>query len=105
MPDQAWDLVTARTADLRALQGALTLLTWDQETYLPPKGARARGEQLAALQGLYHEKLTAPELGDLIARAEQGPLYPDASAAEGMAVRRRRGARRSARSASTATGR
>ncbi len=88
MPDQAWDLVTARTADLRALQGALTLLTWDQETYLPPKGAEARGEQLAALQGLYHEKLTAPELGDLIARAEQGPLYPDASAAEGAGARK-----------------
>ena len=52
MPEKAWDLVTARTADLRALQGAITLLTWDQETYLPPKGAEARGEQLATLQGL-----------------------------------------------------
>ena len=88
MSDQAWDLLTSRTADLRALQGAITLLTWDQETYLPPKGAEARGEQLAALQGLYHEKLTAPELGDLLARAEQDPLTPILSPAGGEGARK-----------------
>jgi carboxypeptidase Taq len=86
MPETAWDLVIARTADLRALQGALTLLAWDQETYLPPKGAEARGEQLAALQGLYHEKLTAPELGDLLARAE-ADLPRDGEAREAAALR------------------
>jgi Zn-dependent M32 family carboxypeptidase len=71
MSENAWELVAARMADLRALQGAVTLLTWDQETYLPKAGAEARGEQLSALQGLYHEKLTAPELGDAIESAGQ----------------------------------
>lgn len=73
MPEKDWELVEARTADLRALQGAITLLTWDQETYLPRLGTGARGEQLAALQGLYHEKLTAPELGEAMAAAEDSP--------------------------------
>ncbi|HEX9289631.1 MAG TPA: carboxypeptidase M32 [Anaeromyxobacteraceae bacterium] len=70
MPDTPWDLLAARMADLRALQGAIAILSWDQETYLPPKGAPARGDQLATLQGLHHEKLTAPDLGDALAAAE-----------------------------------
>ena len=83
MPENAWDVVAARMADLRALQGAVTLLTWDQETYLPKAGAEARGEQLATLQGLYHEKLTAPELGDAMEKAEDRPFSPALSPAGG----------------------
>lgn len=81
MPENAWELVAAGMADLRALQGAVALLTWDQETYLPKAGAEARGEQLSALQGLYHEKLTAPALGDAILEAENSPLSPALSPA------------------------
>ncbi len=36
MPESAWDFVTRAMAELRALQGAAALLSWDQETYLPP---------------------------------------------------------------------
>jgi len=70
MPETPWDLLAARMADLRALQGAIAILSWDQETYLPRKGAPARGNQLATLQGLHHEKLTAQDLGDALAAAE-----------------------------------
>ncbi|MFL5271243.1 MAG: carboxypeptidase M32, partial [Anaeromyxobacteraceae bacterium] len=70
MPDP-WDLLAARMADLRALQGAIAVLSWDHETHMPPKGGAARGEQLAALQGLRHEKLIAPDLGGAIAAAEE----------------------------------
>jgi carboxypeptidase Taq len=40
MPDSAWDLVARAMAELRALSGAVGLLSWDQETYLPPRGGR-----------------------------------------------------------------
>jgi carboxypeptidase Taq len=56
------------------------MLSWDQETYLPTKGVSSRGEQLATLQGLHHEKLTAPELGDALAQAEQAVPADDAEA-------------------------
>jgi len=36
---------------------------------MPPGGAAARGEQLAALAGLGHELLTAPGLAEDLARA------------------------------------
>jgi carboxypeptidase Taq len=50
--------------ELRDLQGVIGLATWDQETYLPRKAESARASQLATLQGLYHERLVEPALGD-----------------------------------------
>ena len=42
------------------------LLGWDQQTYMPPGGAEARGNQLALLGRLMHERATSPELGKLL---------------------------------------
>lgn len=46
------------------------LLSWDEQTYLPPRGAGHRAEQLALLAGLSHERGTSPQLGELIAELE-----------------------------------
>src|SRR5512133_1923241 len=75
--DGPWELLLARMADLRALQGAIAVLTWDQETYLPAKGVASRSEQLSTLQGLFHEKLTAPDLADALAQAEHAVAAED----------------------------
>ena len=50
------------------LQSAASLLSWDQETYMPRGGGEARAEQIATLQGLAHERLTAPETETLLGR-------------------------------------
>ena len=50
----------------RHLEKALAVLRWDQETYLPEKGAVERSEQLALLEGIAHERLTSPETGRLL---------------------------------------
>jgi carboxypeptidase Taq len=52
-----------KIADLRY---AAALLQWDQETYLPKKGAGIRGRQIATLSELAHEQFTHPEMGDLL---------------------------------------
>lgn len=80
MPDQPWDLLTARMADLRALRAASAVLSWDQETNLPPKGAPARADQLATLAAVSHEKLTAPDLGEALAGAEAAERDPTRAA-------------------------
>ncbi|MFP4501485.1 MAG: carboxypeptidase M32 [Candidatus Hydrogenedentota bacterium] len=55
-----------------------SLLSWDQEVYMPPKGAARRGKQLATLSGIAHNMLTSSELGKLIATLEEQPgLAPD----------------------------
>lgn len=47
--------ISNELCDLAAVSG---LLSWDQETHMPPKGAGVRAYQLAALSGIYHEKFT-----------------------------------------------
>jgi carboxypeptidase Taq len=60
--------------ELKDLGGILGLLNWDQETYLPSKAGPARAAQLATLQGVYHQRLVAPEVGDWLEQAERGEL-------------------------------
>jgi carboxypeptidase Taq len=56
----------ARLATLTDLEGASSLLGWDQNTYMPPGGAEARAQQLATLGKLSHELLTEARVGKLL---------------------------------------
>jgi carboxypeptidase Taq len=56
----------ARLIEIDDLESAAGLLDWDQNTYMPPGGAPARGRQIATLQRLAHEKSTDPALGKLL---------------------------------------
>jgi carboxypeptidase Taq len=53
-----------RMQELRDLSGVVGLASWDQETYLPKKAEGLRASQLSTLQGLYHERLVDPRLGE-----------------------------------------
>lgn len=52
-----------RIADVKY---AAAVLQWDQETYLPSKGAAARARQLATLSEAAHEMFTHEQLGVLL---------------------------------------
>src|ERR1700712_1170761 len=56
-----------KLADVRA---SLALMQWDQETYLPVKGASFRAQQVATLSEIAHELATADKLGNLLALLE-----------------------------------
>ena len=45
---------------------ASALLQWDQETYLPPKGADIRGRQIATLSEIAHEQFTDEKFGNIL---------------------------------------
>ncbi|MFN4234738.1 MAG: carboxypeptidase M32 [Bacteroidia bacterium] len=45
---------------------AANVLQWDQETYMPPKGATLRAQQLATLAGIAHQYFTDEKLGSLL---------------------------------------
>src|SRR4030095_13397598 len=49
-----------KIADIRF---SSAVLQWDQETYLPPKGAAIRGQQIATLSELAHHYFTDDRLG------------------------------------------
>jgi carboxypeptidase Taq len=55
-----------RSRELAILQSAGSILHWDMETKMPPRGIHLRSEQLGLLQKIGHEMLTDPENGKLI---------------------------------------
>lgn len=80
--ESAWEVLERTMAEVRALSGVVSLLQWDQETYMPGRGAEARGDQLAAVQGALHERLTAPAVAEALERAAGEPSQdPDRAAA------------------------
>ena len=48
------------------LGSVLSLLSWDQETMMPPAGTPLRAEQSGLLSQLIHERRTSPRMGELI---------------------------------------
>jgi carboxypeptidase Taq len=48
------------------LNNANAVLQWDQETYLPPKGASFRGQQISTLSELSHQLATEDSFGSLL---------------------------------------
>ncbi|HVW19041.1 MAG TPA: carboxypeptidase M32 [Solirubrobacteraceae bacterium] len=65
------DALRASIAELADLHAALRVLQYDQQTAMPPAGAPARGEAIATLARLEHERLTSDELAELIAAADR----------------------------------
>lgn len=58
----------AEVADLNATQ---SLLSWDQQTYMPQGGNEARGNQLATIGKISHQKFTSDEIGTLLGDLEK----------------------------------
>ncbi len=52
------------------LGDTLSVLHWDMSTMMPEGGAEARADQLALLKSLAHETVTAPDIPELLDRAE-----------------------------------
>jgi carboxypeptidase Taq len=67
-------------ADLGSTAG---LLGWDQQTYMPQRGGEARGQQLATIGKIAHQKATAPRVGELLQglKEELAAESPDSEAA------------------------
>ncbi len=66
----AYARLTDRFARIATLGEASAMLGWDAAAMMPAGGSAARGEQLAALAGVAHAMLVAPETGDALDAAE-----------------------------------
>jgi carboxypeptidase Taq len=81
-----------RLAEITDLRQAVAVLSWDQQTMMPVRGAPARAEALATLERIAHERFVDPALGELLAvEAERlGDEDPDSDAVRVVTVCRRR---------------
>lgn len=76
---ETYDAFLDHVKEIRALSEVAGLMSWDQEVMMPPAGAAARAEQMAALEAVTHERGTAPKLGELLIRLENTDLDPVAA--------------------------
>ncbi len=73
--------------EIHLLNCSMSLLDWDQKTYIPKGGTENRGNQLALLAGMSHQKSTALEIGDLLDQLEASPLASDPDSFEAANIR------------------
>ncbi|MEB3280626.1 MAG: carboxypeptidase M32 [Lyngbya sp.] len=68
LPNQEPQLIELkqRLSEINDIESVVSLLHWDQATYMPSGGAAARGRQIATLKQIAHEKFTDPALGQLL---------------------------------------
>ncbi|MBA2485141.1 MAG: carboxypeptidase M32 [Nitrospira sp.] len=59
--------LTTRLIEIRRIQSAASVLSWDQETYMPAGSGAARAEQIAVLEGLAHQRLVSDEVERVLA--------------------------------------
>ena len=84
----AWERFDERCREIEDLASAIKLCHWDQEVMMPPKAGPGRARTLATLQGITHDRLTDPKLGELLAELEQDGSLDDAQRASVRIMRR-----------------
>ena len=60
----------ARFRELSHLGHARAILNWDEASMMPPGGAEARGESMALMAAIAHQRITDPKLGAFLDLAE-----------------------------------
>jgi len=66
----AYEWLAERFGRIFEIEAALGILHWDQAVWMPEGGVELRGREIATLQRLAHDLLTAPEVGERLAAAE-----------------------------------
>ncbi|CAN5733665.1 hypothetical protein BH23GEM3_BH23GEM3_15340 [soil metagenome] len=66
----AYQSLVAALREAGTLGSAVAVLSWDQETMMPARGAELRAEQLALLSTLVHQRRTDPRIGEWLDASE-----------------------------------
>jgi carboxypeptidase Taq len=83
----AYDELIRRSREAALLASCASLLSWDEQTYMPKGGVEHRSRQMALLAGLHHEKATDPRIGALLGELEGSELAGDPDSAPAVNVR------------------
>lgn len=71
----AYDELMAKAKEITILQTTGSIIHWDMETKMPPKGIKLRSQQLALLSRIEHRMTTNPEIEMLLSKTEKHPDY------------------------------
>jgi carboxypeptidase Taq len=85
--NQSYTELIRRGKEYSLLSSCISVLGWDERTYMPRQGSQYRAEQMALLARLTHEMLTAPEVGELLAELADSELVSDGASDAAVNVR------------------
>lgn len=88
MPASAYDQLVSLSQEIAVLSSTEALISWDQETYMPPGALDHRARQLSYLNGKAHALATGSSFLKLLEKAEAAPPQ-DAKAAANLREMRR----------------
>jgi len=71
---EAWPELDSAMHQLADIGRMGALLSWDQQTLMPRRGAEARARAIATLRVIRHRRITDPRLGELLAEAQAAGL-------------------------------
>src|SRR3954471_14073437 len=60
--------------EIALLGSAASVLNWDEETHMPPKGAEHRANQSSLIARMTHEQFTSPKMGEMLSAIEQADI-------------------------------
>ncbi|HBC45810.1 MAG TPA: carboxypeptidase M32 [candidate division Zixibacteria bacterium] len=66
MPEKPLDELYRNLREIAAIRSCESLLDWDERTYMPHNGSEHRGNQMATLAGIVHERFVSPRIGELL---------------------------------------
>lgn len=89
MPGESYAEFLERVREIRRANAIESLLAWDQETYMPRRGAADRAQQLALIAGVAHDRLTSADFAGLLARVERDTPPGDSPEAANVREMRR----------------
>ncbi len=77
MSETPYDSFIRQVREVYNARSIVSLLEWDQETYMPRRGAAHRADQVALIAGLAHQKLTSEAFAESLARLEREGVGDD----------------------------
>jgi carboxypeptidase Taq len=86
-PKQAYAELVRLSREETLLASCSDMLEWDQEVFMPRKGAQYRSEQMAFLAGLEHDRATDPRYDELLRIVEASSLVSDPESPAAVNVR------------------
>ena len=74
---EAIERLRALDSEAKCIEHIGAVLGWDQETYMPAAAIDERADQLALIETLGHDKISSPEIGELLSELESTSGDPE----------------------------
>lgn len=89
-PTQAYEALIRSLKEISLLNSTASVLHWDEQTQLPPRGGELRAQQASLLARMVHEQFTAPRIDEWLREVESSDLVRDPESDPAVNVRETR---------------